>query len=111
MLTRNCSFPKGAIVMVVVEGKEDVQKIVRDFVLQEEVMMHTFQVMNDENVDRKRAAEDQAYFQAAIMAARVKIEGVEVTPELIMDLGAEDGNYLLIESAKIDKWRDEFRSE
>lgn len=109
MLTA-CRFPKGAIVLVVVDEVES-RRIVRDFTLEEETFGNTFQVMNDETLDVKRLANDPAYYSAALMATRVHFSEVAVTPEIILDLHPEDGRYLLARTADLEQRRELFRSQ
>jgi len=110
MLTEKCTFPKGAIILVV-DGDDEVRTIVREFLLEEEQMGHTFLVMNDMDLDRARLADDSSYYSAALMAARVKIAGVKVTPEIILELHPDDGRYLLGKAALLEERGDEFRKE
>ncbi|MCM0081775.1 hypothetical protein L4X63_09255 [Geomonas sp. Red32] len=109
MLTEKCTFPKGMIVTLVVDD-EEIHKIVRDFVLQEETMEHTFVVLNDLELDAARMKVG-SYFQAAVISARVKIEGVNVTPEMILDLDPADGLYLMAKTDELEARRAEFRKK
>ncbi|MDA8413028.1 MAG: hypothetical protein M0023_04480 [Desulfobacteraceae bacterium] len=97
-------------------------KIHREFVLEEEVMRHTFLVSNDPTLDFVRLAgndkakppvpADEAYYSACLMAARLKVEGLDkVTPEQVEQLSKEDARRLLTLSAIIEQRRDHFRAE
>ena len=96
--------------------------ILREFTLKEEVMRHTFLVSNDRTLDIARLsgddkatppiAPDEAYFQACIMAARLKVEGIaKVSPEQVENLSKADGMQLMFKSAAIEQRRDLFRTE
>ncbi|NVO00761.1 MAG: hypothetical protein HXX17_15705 [Geobacteraceae bacterium] len=108
MLTVNCIFPKG----IIIQDKDGANRIFRNFILEEEVGKHTFDVMNDDTLDRERLANDPGYYSAALLASRIKLQGIEnVTPEIVQDLHPLDLKYLLGEAADLDQRRDLFRSE
>jgi hypothetical protein len=95
-------------------------KVHRKFTLEEEVMRHTFLVSNDRTLDldrltgdeKKRIPPDEAYFQACIMAARLKVEGIDkVTPEQVESLSKSDGHQLMYLSSIIENRRELFRKE
>jgi len=92
------------------------------FTLEEEVMRHSLLVSNDTTLDWGRLAGDErkkppvppddAYFSAAIMAARLTVEGIDkVTPEMVEALPKADGRMLLQCSAQLEQRRELFREE
>jgi hypothetical protein len=95
-------------------------KIYREFILEEEVMRHTFLVSNDYSLDivrlagdeKKKIEPDAGYYSACLMAARLKVSGLDkVTPEQVESLFKTDGQTLLITSANIEQRRELFRSQ
>jgi hypothetical protein len=91
-----------------------------DFILEEDTFGHTLAVSNDPDQDwarlagdeKKGIAPDEAYYSAAVLAKRLKVEGLgKVTPEQVLALPRADGQLLLSLSATLEKRRDLFRKE
>lgn len=102
MFSEKGIFPDG----ILSEGR-----ILRDFQLQEETFRHTLEVGNDPAIDND-LCNDAAYFSAAVLSKRVTVDGLEtVTPQTILDLSGDDGQYLMMLSALLDKRREDFRSQ
>jgi hypothetical protein len=103
-----------------IHGIEHEGKFYREFVLEEEVMRHTFMVSNDNSLnlerlagdEKKKIAPDAGYFSACIMAARLKVEGLDrVSPEQLEELSKADGMLLLVMSAQLEQRRTLFRAK
>jgi hypothetical protein len=87
-------------------------KYYKTFALEEETMRHTLMVANDTTIDYGRAASDDAYYHACLLAARLKVEGVEkVTGEMVEALSRVDGRQLIQLSNKLEERRELFRKE
>ncbi|MDA8428482.1 MAG: hypothetical protein M0T70_04430 [Geobacteraceae bacterium] len=113
LFTEKGSFTHGIIV-----GK----KAYREFILEEEIMRHTFLISNNPALDFARLAgnekaeppvpPDEAYYSACLMAARLTVEGLDkVSPEQVEQLSKADARQLLTLSASMDQRRDHFRAE
>lgn len=86
-------------------------KLYREYLLEEQRFKHTLRVYTDPEI-ASDALKEPAYAEAAIMAKRLVVEGIDkVTPEMVLDLFPEDGDELGAAIADIRKRRNEFRSE
>lgn len=102
MLTEKGTFTEGVIVA---------DRIYTGFELEEEILQHTYDVMNDRDIDNDRLAKDSAYFNAALLAKRVRIEGLDrrLTPEEMLDISGDDGRAIQMVSATLEQRRLLFR--
>jgi len=95
------TFPEG----IVVDGI-----CYREITLTEHQFRHTMELASDPTTDVKRL-EDPVYYQAAILARRLKVNllPVPVTPDMILELSGVDGDELARVASTLEQQRKAFR--
>jgi hypothetical protein len=85
-------------------------KMCREYTLVEERFRHKLEVYTDADCG-EQALKDPTYHTAAVLAKRLKIEGIEkVTPDMVLDLFPEDGSEIGNAASGIAARRSDFRS-
>lgn len=99
-MTITGTFPEG----IIYQGA-----ICRNFTLEELRFEHILQIAHDPATDVDRLSED-VYYDAAKYAKRLKVEGIDqVTPEMVLDLSGPNSTELIIQTATLEKRRQDFR--
>lgn len=82
----------------------------RDYILHERTFRHTLELANDPGIN-KDLINNSTYYDAAIYAKRLKVAGIDnLTPDMVLDLDAEDGDELAEAVTQLEQRREEFRN-
>ena len=79
------------------------------FIIAEEKFRHSLEVANDP-ATASLAAADPVYYQAALLACRLSVEGIaRVTADMVLDLTGKDGDLLMAAVGRLEERVSSFR--